>query len=57
MGSDPGQDIGQPRLRIDIVHFGRLCRTANYAECLGMYVTHSGVLRDQLVVDCRRYSA
>jgi hypothetical protein len=29
---DAGEDIGQPSLRIDIVHFGRLCRAPNYAE-------------------------
>jgi hypothetical protein len=29
---DPGQHIGEPRLRINIVHFGHLCRTPNYAE-------------------------
>jgi hypothetical protein len=32
MRGDPGQDIGQPSLRIYIVHLGRLCRTPNYAE-------------------------
>jgi hypothetical protein len=29
---DPGQHIGEPRLRIDIVHLGGLCRTPNYTE-------------------------
>jgi hypothetical protein len=29
---DLDQHIGEPRLRIDIVHFGRLCRMPNYAE-------------------------
>ncbi len=35
MGRVPGnagEDVGQPCLRIDIVHLGRLCRTPNYAE-------------------------
>jgi hypothetical protein len=27
-----GQDVGQPSLRIDVVHFCRLCRPPNYAE-------------------------
>ena len=29
---DPSQDVGEPGLRIDVVHFGRLCRPPNYAE-------------------------
>jgi hypothetical protein len=32
MLGDPGQDVGQPSLRIDIVQFGSLCRSPNYAE-------------------------
>jgi len=27
-----GEDIGEPRLRIDIVEFAGLCRAPNYAE-------------------------
>jgi len=29
---DPGEHIGEPRLGINIVEFGGLCRPANYAE-------------------------
>jgi hypothetical protein len=32
MSGDAGQNIGEPGLRIDAVHFGRLCRPPNYAE-------------------------
>jgi hypothetical protein len=32
MGDDADEDIGQPGLRIDTVHLGRLCRLPNYAE-------------------------
>ena len=32
LARDAGQHIGQPGLRVDIVHLGRLCRTPNYAE-------------------------
>jgi hypothetical protein len=32
MLGDASQDIGEPSLRINIVHFGRLCRPPNYAE-------------------------
>jgi hypothetical protein len=28
----PRQHVGQPGLRIDIIHFAGLCRPANYAE-------------------------
>jgi hypothetical protein len=28
---DAGQDVCQPSLRIDLVHFGGLCRAPNYA--------------------------
>lgn len=30
-----GEDIGEPSLWVDAVHFGRLCRTRNYAERAG----------------------
>lgn len=29
-----GQNVGEPRLRIDFVELGSLCRPTNYAECL-----------------------
>jgi hypothetical protein len=32
MFGDPGQDIGQPGLRVDVVQFRGLCRPPNYAE-------------------------
>lgn len=32
MGGDAGEDIGEPGLRVDAVHFRRLCRPPNYAE-------------------------
>jgi hypothetical protein len=32
MLGDTRQDIGEPGLRIDVVHFCRLCRSRNYAE-------------------------
>jgi hypothetical protein len=28
----PSQDIGEPSLRVDVVEFGGLCRSSNYAE-------------------------
>jgi hypothetical protein len=34
MPSDPGEDVGQPGLRVDIVQFRSLCRAPNYAEAL-----------------------
>ena len=32
MGGDAREDVGEPRLRIDAVHLGGLCRAPNYAE-------------------------
>ena len=32
MGSEPGEDIGEPSGRIDAVELGSLCRAPNYAE-------------------------
>jgi hypothetical protein len=32
MSGDAGKNVGEPGLRIDAVHFGRLCRPPNYAE-------------------------
>jgi hypothetical protein len=32
VGGDASKDIREPGLRIDAVHFGRLCRPPNYAE-------------------------
>jgi hypothetical protein len=32
MVGDPGQDIAEPGLRVDVVQFGSLCRAPNYAE-------------------------
>ena len=29
---DFGKDVGEISLRIDVVHFGGLCRPPNYAE-------------------------
>jgi hypothetical protein len=29
---DPGQHIGEPSLRIDVIELGGLCRPPNYAE-------------------------
>jgi hypothetical protein len=34
MSGNAGEDIAEPGLRINAVHFGRLCRTPNYAERL-----------------------
>jgi hypothetical protein len=32
MLGDARQDVGEPRLRINVVHLGCLCRRPNYAE-------------------------
>jgi len=32
MGSEPGEDVGEPSGRIDAVELGSLCRAPNYAE-------------------------
>lgn len=32
MDGDAGEDIGQPGLRVDVIHFAGLCRPPNYAE-------------------------
>ena len=32
MVSNAGENVGEPRLGIDVVHLGRLCRAPNYAE-------------------------
>jgi hypothetical protein len=32
MSCDTEQDVGEPGLWIDAIHFGRLCRPPNYAE-------------------------
>lgn len=32
MGGDAGDDIGDPGLRVEALHFGRLCHPSNYAE-------------------------
>jgi hypothetical protein len=32
MLGDARQNVGEPSLRIDVVHLGRLCRPPNYAE-------------------------
>jgi hypothetical protein len=29
---EPGEDIGEPRLRIDVIELASLCRPSNYAE-------------------------
>jgi hypothetical protein len=29
---DPGEHIGKPGLRVDVVELSRLCRPPNYAE-------------------------
>jgi hypothetical protein len=29
---DVGQDVGQPSLRVDVIHLGGLCRLSDYAE-------------------------
>ena len=29
---DTGKDVGEPSLRVDVIHFRRLCRPPNYAE-------------------------
>src|SRR5947209_6076959 len=35
MFGDARQDVGEPSLRIDVVHLGGLCRPPNYAEQAG----------------------
>jgi hypothetical protein len=30
--SDAGEDVGEPRLRIDVIHLDGLCRPPDYAE-------------------------
>jgi hypothetical protein len=39
MLGDAGQRVGEPGLRINVVHFDRLCRPPNYAEraCFPQY--------------------
>ena len=32
MFGDAGEDVGEPGLRIDVIHLGGLCRSPNYAE-------------------------
>jgi hypothetical protein len=32
MIGDTGEDISQPGLGVDVIHFRRLCRPPNYAE-------------------------
>jgi hypothetical protein len=32
MAGDAGEHVSEPRLRVDVVQLGRLCRTSNYAE-------------------------
>jgi hypothetical protein len=32
MIGDAAEHVGEPSLRIDVVHLGRLCRSPNYAE-------------------------
>jgi hypothetical protein len=32
VAGDAGEDVSQPGLGIDAIHFARLCRAPNYAE-------------------------
>ncbi len=32
---DAGENVGEPRLRVDVVELGGLCRPPNYAERIG----------------------
>ena len=36
MAGDPGEHVGQPGTRVDVVQLGGLCRPPNYAERAGL---------------------